>query len=142
MNKFHEREISVSSNSIAKRIEWKEFNSWIKFSKTRLFGFPVANSKQLSSYTDVSLENSNSDTVVIDVGINDLLNDTNEPRIDTLIQNIDSIIKKCCFYGIKFGFISGLVYTTRVKLTILEETHKLFEVFCRNNGVILIDNGT
>ena len=101
----------------------------------------MANSKQLSSYIDVNPENSNSDTVIIDVGINDLLNDTNEPRIGTLIQNIDSIIKKCCFYGIKFSFISGLVYTTRVKLSILEETHKLFEVFCRNNGVILIDNG-
>ena len=41
---------------------------------------------------------------------------------------------------LKSIFISGLVYTTSVKLSILEEAYKKFEVFCRNNSVILIDN--
>ena len=77
---------------------------------------------------------------MIHVGNNDLLNGSNEPQIDSLIQSIGTIIEKCRFYGMKSIFISGLVYTTRVKLWILEESYKKFEVFCRNNGVILIDN--
>ena len=63
------------------------------------------------SYTDVNFENNNSDTVIIHVGINDPLNCSNEPQIDSLIQNIGTIIEKCRFYGVKSIFISGLVYT-------------------------------
>ena len=118
----------------------KEFNSYGKFGKARFCGFPGANLKQLSSYIDVNLENSNSDTLLIHVAIYDLLNGNNEPQIDSIIQNIGMIIEKCQSYGIKSIFISGLLYTTRVKLSILEETHKKFEVFCCNNGVILIDS--
>ena len=118
----------------------KEFNSYGKFGKARFYGFPGANLKQLSSYIDVNLENSNSDTLLIHVAIYDLLNGNNEPQIDSIIQNIGMIIEKCQSYGIKSIFISGLLYTTRVKLSILEETHKKFEVFCCNNGVILIDS--
>ena len=40
-------------------------------------------------------ENSSSDTVIIYVGINDPLNGSNEPQIDSLIQNIGTIIKNC-----------------------------------------------
>ena len=88
----------------------------------------------------MNLENSNFETVIIHVGINDPLNESNEPQIDSLIQKIGMIIEKCRFYRIKYIFISCLLYTTRVKLSILEETGSIFEVFCRNNGVILIGN--
>ena len=120
--KFHERNISIFSDSIPKGIRWKEFNSYVKFGKARFFGFPGGNSKQLSSYIDVNLENSNPDTVIIHVRINDLLDGSNEPQIDILIENIGTIIGKCRLYGITSIFISGLVYTTRVRLSILEET--------------------
>ena len=42
-------------------------------------------------------ENSNSDTIIIHVGINDLLNGSSELQIDSLIQNIGMIIEKCSF---------------------------------------------
>ena len=83
----------------------------------------------------MNLENGGSDTVIILVGINDLLNGSNESQIDSLIQNIDTIIEKCQFYGIKSIFISDLVYATSVRLSILEETYKKFEAFGRNNGL-------
>ena len=67
----------------------------MKFGKARFFGFPVVNSKQLSSYIDVNLQSSNSDTVIIHAGINDLLNGSNEPQIDSLIENIGTIIEIC-----------------------------------------------
>ena len=85
---------------------WKEFNNYVKFDKARFFGFPGANSKQLSIYIDVNHENSSSDTVIIYVGINDPLNGSNEPQIDSLIQNIGTIIKNCWFHGMKSIFIS------------------------------------
>ena len=88
----------------------------------------------------MNFDNSNSVTVIIHVGINGLLNGSNEPQIDSLLQNIGKIIQKPRSYGIKSIFISGLVYTARVTLSILEETYKRFEVFRRNNGVILIEN--
>ena len=134
--KFQERNISIFSDSIPKGIRCKEFNSYVKFAKARFFGFPGGNSKQLSSYIDVNLENSNSDTNIIHVGINDVLNGSNEPQIDSLVQSIGTIIEKCGFYGVKPIFISSLVYTARVKLSILEEIYKKFDVFCHNNGVI------
>ena len=49
-------------------------------------------------------------------------------------------MEKCRFYGIESIFISGLESAGRVKLSILEETYKRFEVLYRNNGVILICN--
>ena len=88
----------------------------------------------------MNFDNSNSVTVIIHVGINGLLNGSDEPQIDSLLQNIGTIIKKPRSYGIKSIFISGLVYTARVTLSILEETYKRFEVFRPNNGVILIEN--
>ena len=47
----------------------------------------------------MNLENSYSDTVIIHVVINELLNGSNKPQIDSLIQNIGTIIKKCRFCG-------------------------------------------
>ena len=43
----------------------------------------------------MNLENNNSDTVITHVGVNDLLKGTNEPQIDSLIENIGTIIEKC-----------------------------------------------
>ena len=104
--KFYEASIVVSSGSIPKGRRWKEFNNYVKFDKARFFGFPGANSKQLSIYIDVNHENSSSDTVIIYVGINGPLNGSNEPQIDSLIQNIGTIIKNCWFHGMKSIFIS------------------------------------
>ena len=113
-NKFHEKDISIFSDSIPKGIRWREINSYVKFGIERPFGFPGANSKQLSRYINLN-ENSNSDTVIIKVVINVLWNGSNELQNDDLIQNVGSIIEKCRFCGKKFIFISGLVpykYTT------------------------------
>ena len=89
----------------------------------------------------MNLENCNSGTGLILVGINDLLSDNNKPQIDSFIQNVGTINEKCRFYAVKPIFIFGLVYTTRLKLLILEETYKRLEVFCRRNiGFILVDN--
>ena len=78
----------------------------IAYQRNSIAAFPGANSKQLSSNIDVSLKNSNSDRVITYVGINDLLDGSNEAQIDNLIETIGNIIKN---NGIKSTFLSGLV---------------------------------
>ena len=68
------------------------------------------------------------------------MNGSKKPQIDTLIQNIDALIEHCWFYGLKSVLMSGLLYTTRVKLMTLEEAYKRSEVLFCNNNIILIDN--
>ena len=43
-------------------------------------------------------------------------------------------------FGVKSVFISGLVYTTRVDVSLLERIHVLIFDFCRKNSFINIDN--
>ena len=43
-------------------------------------------------------------------------------------------------FGVKIVFISGLVYTTRVDVCLLERIHVLTFDFCRKNSFIYIDN--
>ena len=43
-------------------------------------------------------------------------------------------------FGVKNVFISGLVYTTRVDISLLERIHALIFNFCRKNSFICIDN--
>lgn len=104
------REILNFSNSIPKRIRWKEFSSCVKFGKVRPFSFAGSNLRQLSSDSNVNLESSNSERVITHAGINDHLNGSDDPQNVSLIQNIGRIIEKCRFYGIKSIFWSSIYY--------------------------------
>ena len=74
------------NSAIAERfsaIRRKEFNRCAKFAKGRLFGVQEQNSELLSSYIVVNLESSNSNAVKTHIGINDVLNGSNVPKIDS-----------------------------------------------------------
>ena len=60
--------------------------------------------------------------------------------MDNLIYNIKRITEKCLMFGVKNVFISGLVYTTRVDVSLLERIHVLIFDFCRKNCFIYIDD--
>ena len=80
--------------------------------------------EQLSSYIYVDLENSKSDTIIIRVGINDLLNGSNEIQIDSLIQNIGAVIEKCRFSGKKIQFYFWFSIYYYGKIVDQEETDR------------------
>ena len=61
-----------------------EFNRFIKNSKAKMFSFPGASSHQMLHYLDVHLEDRQINTVVIHVGINDILRDGSQSSIDGL----------------------------------------------------------
>ena len=107
-----------------------EFNRFLKNSKAKMFSFPGALSHQVLQYLDVHLEERQINTVVIHVGINDILRDSRQSRIDGLFQNIKNTSLKCTKFGVKNIFISGLVYTTRINIGIFEKMHVVIQNFC------------
>ena len=72
--------------------------------------------------------------------MNDLLNDNKKSNVDNLMSNIHKIVEKCKRVGVRNIFVSGLVYTTRVSLPILERVHSLISNYCRENACFYIDN--
>ena len=51
------------------------------------------------------------------------------------------MVEKCHIYGVKNVFISGLVYTTRIGLPVLERTHEMIvHHLYYKLGVCYVDN--
>ena len=78
-----------------------EFNRFIKNSKAKMFSFRGASSHQMLNYLDVHLEGRQINTVLIHVGINDILRDSSQSSIDGLLQNIKNMSLKCTKFGVK-----------------------------------------
>ena len=69
----------------------KELNQYIKNGNTRICSFPGATSKQFPYYLEVNIDN-NTDTVLIHVGINNIINsDSNISRLLLSIKDITFI---------------------------------------------------
>ena len=56
-----------------------------------MFNFPRVSSRELLHYMEVHLEGNKVDTVVIHIGVNELLNDNSLSKIYTLMSNIKSM---------------------------------------------------
>ena len=80
------------------------------------------------------------DTVLINVEINDVLNNKSQSNAENLLSNIKHIVDKCRKFGVKNISISGLVFTTRVSLEVLEKVHKKLHAFCASYGLTYIDD--
>ena len=57
-----------------------------------------------------------------------------------LLSNIKDMIKKCSNFGVKYIFVSGLVYTKRMINEFLEDVHLKLGNVCKEMQVYLIDN--
>ena len=73
-----------------------------------------------ATFSNLQLEDRQINTVVIHVGINHNLRDSSQSSIDGLLKNIKNMSLKCENIGVKNTFISGLVYTTRINIGILD----------------------
>ena len=56
------------------------------------------------------------------------------------MSNIHKIVEKCKRVRVRNIFVSGLVYTTRLSLPILEKVHSFILHYCRENTCFYIDN--
>ena len=78
----------IFTDSIPKGIRMNDFNKLIKNRKAKTLNFPGASSRQLLHYMDVHLEGIQVDTVKIHIGVNNLLNYSNQSRTDSLMNNV------------------------------------------------------
>ena len=104
----------ILSDSIARGIKIYEFNKYIKYDRANLLTFPGATSRHLLHYLDIHLEDRNTETVIIHVGVNDIINENSQSNIEKYISNVEKMVQKCRNYGVKKIFISGLVFSTKV----------------------------
>ena len=84
----------IFTGSIPKGIQMQNFNRLIKNHQAKMFNFPGASSHQLLHYLDVHLKDKSIDTVIIHIGINDLLTTSSGSGMDNLINNIKKITEK------------------------------------------------
>ena len=129
--------IKIFTDSIPNGIKVKELNEQIRHGHARVHSFPGATSKQLLHYLDVNIEHS-TDTVLIHIGVNDILQSVS--NMDRLLLNVKEMVRKCRFFGVKNMFVSGLVYTRRIRVNILNDLQKKLVDVCREMNVYYIDN--
>ena len=129
--------IKIFTDSIPKEIKVKELKEQIRHGHARVHSFPGATSKQLLHYLDVNIEDS-TDTVLIHIGVNDILQSVS--NMDRLLLNVREMVRKCRFFGVKNMFVSGLEYTRRIRVNILNDIQKKLVDICREMNVYYIDN--
>ena len=66
-----------------------------------MISFPGATSNEILHYLDVHLPNSSADAIILVVGVNDLLEDNSQSKIEHLGKNLRFMVEKCHIYGIK-----------------------------------------
>ena len=84
-----------------------------------MLNFPGASSRQLPVYMDIHLEGIQVDTVVIPIGVNDLLNYSNQLRIDSLKNNFLFMAIKWRNYGVTNIFLCGIRLDSLVQVYIM-----------------------
>ena len=104
------------THSIPKNICRYDFNKLIKNRKGKMLNFP---SRQLPVYMDIHLEGIQVDTVVIHIGVNDLLSYSNQLRIDSLKNNFLFLAGKWRNYGVTNIFLCGIRLDSLVQVHIM-----------------------
>ena len=117
-----------------------QFNRTLRNRRAKMLNSSGASSSEMLHYIDFHLKEKLIDTAIAHVGVNDLLNENSQFKINQLIENIKKITQKCVSFGVKKIYVSRLVFTTRVDLPTLERDHVLLSNFCGDNGFVYIDN--
>ena len=84
-----------------------------------MLNFPGPSSKQMSHHFNMHLEDKSTDTVFLNIGVNDLLNDNSQSNVYNLMSNIHKIIEKFKRAEVRNIFVSRLLYTTSLNPPIL-----------------------
>ena len=117
-----------------------EFYKILKNGNAKHLFFPGATSQQLLQYLDVNLQLYGPQTVIIHVGINDLLNDPGHSNVENILKNFRAMVKKCREFNVKNILLSGLVYKKRTELSLLENLHLRIVELCSQDGIMYVDN--
>ena len=80
--------------------------------------------RHLLHYLDIHLEDLNTETVIMHVGVNDIIDDNSQSNIEKYISYVEKMVQECRNYGVKKTFVSGLVFSSKVFLPMLEQIQK------------------
>ena len=89
---------------------------------------------------DPTLAEVNYDTTIVHVGINDFINDNSSTNVENLVLNLEKNAIKLKKYEIKNVCLSGLVFTTRVYLPLLNQVNKRVLDICKAHNISFINN--
>ena len=130
------KKICVVGDSHIKRIKKNLFNNSLCEGKMHLNGFSGANIKRLDNFITPTLVEERSDIVIIQVGSNDITQNTvNQIGAKDIVNRIVNIGKKCLSYGVKEVIISLIFIKKQFKLRriIRQVNDFLRDEYKRNN---------
>ena len=78
-----------------------QFNRALRNRRAKILNFPAASSNEILHYIDVHLKEKLIDTVIIHVGVNELVNGNSQLKINQLIENTKKSTQKCVSFGVK-----------------------------------------
>ena len=141
-HKGNENIIVIYSDSIANcyRNNKVRINNSIRSGQIRFRNSPGTTSGELLNYIDSTLAERNYDTTIVHVGINDIINDDSSTKVENLVLNLEKIAIKLKKYEIKNVCLSGLVFTTRVYLPLLNQVNKCVLDICKAHNISFINN--
>ena len=127
------RKIIMFTESIPRGIWMRKFNHCTN-GVARLKSFPGVKSKELAHYVVPTLKEESFHTVLIHVGINDILRDQSELKQQLVLQNIMKVAHQCKDDGVKEIILSSAVTTSRVNADVLIHFNESLNNLCRANG--------
>ena len=131
----------VFGDSTIPGIRVRDFNQQVKNVYAKFKSFPGCNSKEMLHYIESTLETGFYDSVLLHVGVNDLLNDKSSSITDNLISNLVNIVNKCKSLGVMDLFVSGIAFNKRLPYTVIKKVNEKIADMCNKNGLFFIDNG-
>ena len=138
---INRNKIKIICDSIPKGIRLREFNRNINNGNAKIKCFPGSTVKQLKHYSIPMLSEERPNTVVLHVGINDLVSTReNKTPDDELAIEIMNSGWCCVEYGVETVFISGLTFCSRAEWERIEQVNCMMEIEAQKNGFIFITN--
>ena len=89
---------------------------------------------------DINLQDNKTESVILHVGINDVLQNSTETNINIFSNNVQEMAEKCCSSSVNNIFISGLVYAERFNVKTIENIHDKMIGLCFNFNLRYINS--
>ena len=110
------RKVCILSDSMSKGIKMKELNKYINKGYVYRKTFDGATSSELAHYCIHTLTNDKPDSVIINIGMNDL----NKLESYNIFGNIINIVDICMSYGVNEVYVSGIIFRENHKIKLTE----------------------
>ena len=110
-------------SDISRGIRMRDFNKFVRGGKAKRQCIPCATSNQLLHYLDINLQDIKTESVILHVGINDVLQNSTETNINSFSNNVQEMAERCHSSNVNNVFIFGLVYAERFNVKTIENIH-------------------